>query len=76
VIEKLGLAEQCKDQIRSGRRHHGSDSRSGGGTLGLTQISEIVEKSSAEFVSPLPDELQNYTGVAAGIPVNAHGRRR
>ena len=36
--------------------------------LGLTQISEIVGKLTAEFVGPLPDELQNYTGVTVGIP--------
>jgi molybdate transport system substrate-binding protein len=37
----------------------------------MTQISEIVEKPGADFVGPLPDALQNYTGVAAGIPIGA-----
>jgi hypothetical protein len=40
----------------------------GPGALGLTQISEIVHKPGAEFVAPLPDEIQNYTGISAGIP--------
>jgi len=34
----------------------------------MTQISEIVEKTGADFVGPFPTELQNYTGVTAGIP--------
>ena len=40
----------------------------GYGALGLTQISEIVGKLTAEFVGPLPDELQTYTGITVGIP--------
>ena len=40
----------------------------GVGTLGMTQISEIVGKAGAEFVGPFPAELQNYTGVTVGVP--------
>jgi hypothetical protein len=36
----------------------------------LTHVSEIVGKSGAQFV-PVPDEVQNYTGFIAGIPVAA-----
>jgi len=43
----------------------------GDGALGMTQISEIVGKPGAEFVGPLPDELQNYTGITIGIPTGA-----
>jgi len=73
VIEKLGLSEQLKHKTRFGA---GGDVTEvtlaqGEGTFGLTQISEIVEKPGAEFVGPLPEELQNYTGVAAGIPAAA-----
>jgi len=72
VIEKLGLAEQLRSKTRFGA---GGDVTEvtlaqGQGALGLTQISEIVDKPGAEFVGPLPDELQNFTGVAAGIPAN------
>jgi molybdate transport system substrate-binding protein len=71
VIEKLGLAEQLKAKTRFGA---GGDVTEvtiaqGVGALGMTQISEIVEKPGADFVGPLPAELQNYTGVAAGVPV-------
>jgi molybdate transport system substrate-binding protein len=74
VIEKLGLAEQLKSKTRFGA---GGDVTEvtltiGGGALGMTQISEIVEKRDADFVGPLPAELQNYTGVSLGIPTNAN----
>ena len=31
----------------------------------------MVGKPGAEFVGPLPDELQNYTGITAGTPAGA-----
>jgi molybdate transport system substrate-binding protein len=70
VIEKMGIAEQVKSKIKFGA---GGDITevtlaSGPGALGLAQISEIVNKPGAEFVTPLPDEIQNYTGISAGIP--------
>jgi molybdate transport system substrate-binding protein len=73
VIERLGLTEQLKPKTRFGR---GGDVTEvtlglGEGTLGITQISEIVDKPGAEFVGPMPNELQNYTGVTLGIPAEA-----
>ena len=70
MLERLGIAEQVKGKTRFGA---GGDVTEvalaqGAGTLGLTQISEIVGKPGAEFVGPLPDALQNYTGITAGIP--------
>jgi len=73
VIEKLGISEQLKPKTRFGA---GGDVTEvtlaqGTGTLGMTQISEIVNKIGAEFVGPFPEEVQNYTGVTLGIPVGA-----
>jgi molybdate transport system substrate-binding protein len=73
VIEKLGLSEQLKPKTKYGA---GGDITEvtlaqGRGAVGRTQISEIVDKPGAEFVGPLPDGLQNYTGVTAGIPAGA-----
>ena len=70
VIERLGVGEQVKAKTRFGA---GGDVTEvvlaqGAGTLGLTQISEIVAKPGVDFVGPLPDSLQNYTGVTAGVP--------
>jgi molybdate transport system substrate-binding protein len=73
VIERLGLTEQLKPKTRFGK---GGDVTEvtlalGEGTLGITQISEIVDKPGAEFVGPMPNALQNYTGVTLGIPAEA-----
>jgi len=73
VIEKLGVSEQLKPKIKFGV---GGDITEitlaqGYGALGLTQVSEMVGKPGAEFVGPLPDELQNYTGITAGTPAGA-----
>src|SRR5262245_35523202 len=70
IIERLGLAEQLKPRTTYGAGGDVTEVTLAQGVdaLGMTQISEIVEKDGAEFVGPLPNELQNYTGVAAGIP--------
>src|SRR5215813_2830527 len=75
VIERLGLAEQLKAKVKLAA---GGDITevtlviaSGEGAFGMTQVSEIVEKPSAQFVGLLPDELQNYTVFVGGIPSSA-----
>lgn len=70
VIEQLGIAEQLKAKTRLAA---GGDVTEvtlalGDGTLGITQVSEIVQKLGAEFVGVLPDALQNYTVFVAGAP--------
>src|SRR5438093_329330 len=77
VIEKLGISEQMKPKTKFGA---GGDVTEvtlaqGGGTLGMTQVSEIVNKVGAEFVGPFPNELQNYTGITLGIPTEARPSR-
>jgi molybdate transport system substrate-binding protein len=73
VIERLGLAEQLKPKtvFSAGGDVTDVTLAQGTGALGMTQISEIVGKWGAQYVGPLPKELQNYTGVAAGIPTGA-----
>ena len=68
LIEKLGIAAELGPKTKYGA---GGDVfevtlAQGEGTLGLTQISEIVGKPGGEFVGALPDELQNYTGITVG----------
>jgi len=70
VIEKLGIAEQLKPRTRLAA---GGDVTEvtlalGDGTLGITQVSEIVQKLGTEFVGVLPEALQNYTVFMAGTP--------
>jgi len=70
VLRRLGIARRLAPRTTFGA---GGDVTEvtlaqGDGALGMTQISEIVGKSDARFVGPLPGALQNYTGVTAGIP--------
>lgn len=71
VIAHLGIATQLKPKTKFGAGGDVTEVTlaSSPGALGLTQISEIVNKAGAEFVGLLPEELQNYTVVAAGFPV-------
>lgn len=70
IFEKLGIAGRLKSQIAlaAGGDVPEVTLAQGSGALGMTQISEIVGKSGAEYVGPLPDELQNYTVFVAGVP--------
>src|SRR5439155_13697389 len=73
LIEKLGLGEELRPKTKYGT---GGDVTEvtlalGEGAFGMTQISEIVDKPGARFLGPLPEELQNYTGVSIGTPVGA-----
>jgi molybdate transport system substrate-binding protein len=76
VIEQLGVAEQVKPKIKLGA---GGDVTEvtvaqGEGTLGMTQVSEIVGKAGAIFAGPFPEKIQNYTVFAAGRPIGAKQR--
>lgn len=69
-IAKLGIAEQLKAKTRVAA---GGDITEvtlslGTGALGMTQMSEIVQKKGIVLVGPLPDELQNTTVFVAGTP--------
>src|SRR4029450_1671414 len=72
LIEKLGIADELRPKTKFGAGGDGTEGAParGYGTLGLTQVTEIVGKPGAELV-PLPDELQNYTGFIAGTPAGA-----
>jgi molybdate transport system substrate-binding protein len=76
VIQQLGIAEQVKPKVKLGA---GGDVTEvtvaqGDGTLGMTQISEIVGKPGAVFVGSFPEKIQNYTVFAAGRPIGAKQR--
>jgi molybdate transport system substrate-binding protein len=73
VLERLELAEQLRPKIRlaAGGDITAVTLSQGEGALGLTQISEIVEKSGASFVGPLPAEVQNYAVFVAGVTMGA-----
>jgi molybdate transport system substrate-binding protein len=73
VLQQLGIAEQLKSQITLGA---GGDVTEvtiaqGKGALGITQNSEIVGKTTAQYVGPIPRELQNETVFVGGIPAGS-----
>ena len=73
VLQRLGVADRLKSQITlaAGGDVTEVTLAQGSGALGMTQVSEIVGKSEAAFVGPLPDGLQNYTVFVAGVPAGA-----
>lgn len=73
IIEQLGLTKQLKPKLRLGA---GGDVTEitlalGPGAIGITQISEIVGKPHAQLAGPLPERLQNYTVLVAGVPAGS-----
>jgi molybdate transport system substrate-binding protein len=73
VIEQLGLAEALKPKTKlaAGGDVTEVTIAQGPAALGMTQVSEIVQKPEAQLVGLLPDELQNYTVFVGGIPTGA-----
>jgi molybdate transport system substrate-binding protein len=70
MIEQLGLADPIKAKTTFGK---GGDVTEvslaqGDGTVGMTQVSEILGKPGAVFVGPMPDALQNYTVFVGAVP--------
>jgi molybdate transport system substrate-binding protein len=70
VIEQLGVAEALKPKTRlaAGGDVTEVTIAQGPTALGMTQVSEIVQKPEAQLVGLLPEELQNYTVFVGGIP--------
>jgi len=70
VIESMGLKAEvgAKTHLGAGGDIAEVVAAQGPGTVGLTQISEIVGKPYVRYVGPLPASLQNYTVFAAGRP--------
>jgi molybdate transport system substrate-binding protein len=73
LFQRLGLADQLKDKIKlklvSGPV--AEDIAQGDAEMGFQLISEILPVKGAEFVGPLPAELQTYVVLTAGIAANA-----
>jgi molybdate transport system substrate-binding protein len=73
VFQRLGIADRLRSQITlaAGGDITEVTLAQGKGALGITQISEIVQKPGVEYVGPLPDALQNDTVFVGGIPAGA-----
>lgn len=73
VLRELGLADRMQSQITlaAGGDITEVTVAQGPGALGMTQISEILGKPTAQFVAPLPASVQNYTVFVAGTPAGS-----
>ena len=71
LFPRLGIAEQMAPKtIFEG----GAAVGSGEAQIGFQQVSELLPVEGAEFVGPIPNELQLTTTFSAAIPVNAEDR--
>jgi molybdate transport system substrate-binding protein len=73
VFQQLDIADRLKSQITlaAGGDITEVTLAQGKGSLGITQVSEIVQKPGAQYVGPLPDALQNDTVFVGGMPAGA-----
>jgi molybdate transport system substrate-binding protein len=73
VIERLGIAAEMipKTVLETRSGHTAIAVVEGKAELGFSLISEILPVSGAEYIGPLPAELQNYVVFTAGISPNA-----
>jgi molybdate transport system substrate-binding protein len=71
LIQRLGIDAELAPKTRYGAGGNVAEllAKQPVGTIGLTQISEIVGKPYVQYVGPLPAELQNYTVFAGGRPI-------
>ena len=68
LIDAMGLDVAQKTKYGAGGDVGEVTAAQGLGTVGLTQITEIVGKPYLRYVGPLPPGLQNYTVFAAARP--------
>jgi molybdate transport system substrate-binding protein len=68
LIDAMGLDVAQKTRYGAGGDVAELVSAQPPGTVGLTQITEIVGKPYVRYVGPLPPDLQNYTVFAAARP--------
>jgi molybdate transport system substrate-binding protein len=72
ILDRLGIAAEMKVKLKP---YEGAgltqDLATGAVELGVTGIGPILTNPSAEFVGPLPKELQSYVVFTAGVATSA-----
>ena len=72
VLERLGITSEINAKAKLGRGIPvATFVVNGEADLAIQQIPELLHVQGAEFVGPLPGDLQNVTTFAAGIPVSS-----
>jgi molybdate transport system substrate-binding protein len=75
VLDRLGIAAEMKPKTLLISAGEGVQPvAEGKAEIGIGQMSEILLIPGAVLLGPLPDELQLYTNLSAGISINARDR--
>jgi molybdate transport system substrate-binding protein len=68
VMEKLGIAAQLKDRTKFiNGRPVAEDVAKGAVEIGIQQINVLLPEPGADYVGPLPGELQDYVLFSLGV---------
>ena len=68
VMEKLGIAAQLKDRTKFiNGRPVAEDVANGNVEIGIQQINVLLPVAGADYVGPLPGELQDYVLFSTGV---------
>lgn len=75
LMEKLGVLDDARSRFRFFPNGYAAmkwlAAGSENGTLGITQVTEILPNKGVHFAGPLPDEFQMKTVYAAGVASHA-----
>jgi molybdate transport system substrate-binding protein len=67
LVDRLGLADELKPKLKPSSGNPLSAVLSGEAEIAILNIPPILDERGAALVGPLPAELQNWIGYAAGI---------
>jgi molybdate transport system substrate-binding protein len=71
MLGELGIADEINAKAKYGQGGPvAAIVASGEAELGMQQIPELINFPGVDYVGPLPGNLQFFTVLAAGIPVN------
>jgi molybdate transport system substrate-binding protein len=71
MLEQLGIADEVNKKAKYGQGGPvAAIVARGEAELGMQQIPELINFPGVDYVGPLPGNLQFFTVLAAGIPVN------
>src|SRR5262249_40189148 len=71
LFVRIGIADAIKDKIRLAPTAAAEFVAKGEAEIGMTQISEIISVAGADFVGPLPADIQNYIDFASAVSSTA-----
>ncbi|HET7848531.1 MAG TPA: substrate-binding domain-containing protein [Pseudolabrys sp.] len=75
LLDRLGIGEPVRGKIKIGQSGRVAELVANGeAEMAVQQVSELLPVAGADYVGPLPAELQLYTDFAAGIAATSQAR--